>query len=357
MRCWREAVLIFLLFIFAVTNCKYTNVGGPEREDQDIDQSNAMEAAKREHMDHSTPPTPLLNTFNQPKRVEFDYSTNIDTQPELNTTRERIHFAEGSPEDLDNSQWYIVTQSGYEFDGSPKVPEALFAKTGLGRDGPKGGLGFPVSDREAFKNGSKRARIYNPAQHLPYVVMGRIELGCTGTFIGPRHILTAGHCVFNHTSQEWYQNLNFNRAKDCDPDTGMFYRWKYAITVKGWKENGYHSYDYGMIIVDSYSPYMDIGWSGITLDWIININGYPGNKLGRCQWHSDCKVLYVFDEQLGYHCSTNKGTSGSAVYSYWSSTNTRIIYCIHAYGGSSYNSCTRITESRYNQLKEWIRDY
>jgi V8-like Glu-specific endopeptidase len=134
-----------------------------------------------------------------------------------------------------------------------------------------------------------------------------------------------------------------------------------AITVKGWKNKGWASYDYAMIVVDRPSPYyMSYGWRKPIPKWTINIAGYPGDLSGRCMWRTHCKIKYRFSKQLGYRCDTFDGMSGSAVYAYWPTTNKRIIYCIHAYGkttSKNYNKCTRITKSRFKQFKSWIQNY
>jgi V8-like Glu-specific endopeptidase len=51
--------------------------------------------------------------------------------------------------------------------------------------------------------------------------------------------------------------------------------------------------------------------------------------------------------------------SGSAVYVYQSSDQSRTIYGIHAYGVDStgLNGATRITESVFNNLKTWKATY
>jgi glutamyl endopeptidase len=208
-----------------------------------------------------------------------------------------------------------------------------------------------------------RTRI-NPTTGYPFRTIGKIELGCTGTLIGPRHVLTAGHCVYNTGNNQWYSALNFTPALNgsVKPYGGPI-KWSRAISVKGWTRDHNRNYDYAMIIlskpIGNTVGWMGYGWKNPMPLYNVNINGYPGDKPDGTMWHSFCGLnpIQVFHPQrLFYDCDTFGGNSGSAIYVYFSSTNQRIVYGIHTNGNdvfSSLNSGTRINEEVFNKLKGW----
>jgi V8-like Glu-specific endopeptidase len=128
-------------------------------------------------------------------------------------------------------------------------------------------------------------------------------------------------------------------------------------SVTGWTNSGDQNYDYGAIIIPTELG-ATTGWFGfgawsdgdLTASW-ANISGYPGDKPTGTQWYHSRKVVSVGPRKVYYDIDTAGGQSGSAVYRIISGS--RYGMAIHAYGGSTTNSGTRITSPVFNNLVNW----
>jgi glutamyl endopeptidase len=184
----------------------------------------------------------------------------------------------------------------------------------------------------------------------------------TGWFIGPHTLMTAGHVVYIKNSgvpgrDGWVKSIivmpgrNGNKLPYGSITSNSF------RSVTGWTKDGNENFDYGGIIL-SKDLGKTTGWFGFGIysdaDLLAttgNIAGYPGDKPAGSMWFDSHKIASVNSRKVYYDIDTYGGQSGSAVYRIINGN--RIGIAIHAYGGATTNSGTRIIKDVYNNMVAW----
>ncbi len=128
-------------------------------------------------------------------------------------------------------------------------------------------------------------------------------------------------------------------------------------SVTGWTTSGDQNFDYGAIILPT-NLGNTTGWLGFgvypdaeLLASVGNISGYPGDKPAGTQWYDARKIASVNVRKVYYDIDTFGGQSGSAVYRIISGG--RFAIAIHAYGGATTNSGTRIVKPVFDNMVAW----
>jgi len=224
--------------------------------------------------------------------------------------------------------------------------------------------------RESVIGTDERVRITNTSQY-PWRVIASLLITAadntqyigTGWFISPRTLITAGHCVFikhSGSAQEgWVKKIQVMPGRNGKelPFGGISATefW----TVRGWGEQGLENYDYGAIILPSAFP-EDLGHYGYgvfedetLLAAMANVAGYPGDKPSGTVWYDNRQVGSVNPDKVFYAADTAGGQSGAPVYIVHEGQRTGI--AIHAYGGNTSNSGTRISSQVFTNFEAWKR--
>jgi len=169
---------------------------------------------------------------------------------------------------------------------------------------------------------------------------------CTGFFIAPDVLGTAGHCVYDSDEGGWATSIEVIPARNGDGvgsepfgrQTSTDY-W----SVNGWVNSGLPEYDYGAVILpdDTLATAVGLGsnWfhikafsdAEISAFTFANISGYPGDKPTGTQWYDAQEITTVTSTAVSYETDTAGGQSGSAVYGL-STAPRRYAYAVHAYG-------------------------
>lgn len=188
---------------------------------------------------------------------------------------------------------------------------------------------------------------------------GKNYLG-TGFFIGPRTILTAGHCVYIHGQGGWAKQIVVTPGRnDTNEPFGKFTSTTFR-SVQGWVTGKQRNYDYGVIQLSKtnvVSPSIGaFGFGNYSDQFILgkrlNTAGYPGDKPSGTIWFNGRKAKSVTTRTITYDIDTAGGQSGSPVW-FLGPDGQRIVVGIHTNGATSGNSATRIVKQVFDNLKKW----
>jgi len=195
----------------------------------------------------------------------------------------------------------------------------------------------------------------------------------TGWFIGPKTVLTAGHCVFsNYFFGGWASRIEVIPGLNGNGPNGRPYNSVISNRFSSldlWTEKEDPDFDIGCIHLDQ-DKGNEVGWFALgalppeeLVSYLVNISGYPADRgAGAEQYHHRNRVLRVSERRLFYDVDTYGGQSGAPVWIYESEGAPPLAVGIHAYGiggtpehyGITANSAPRIIPEVLDRLRGWV---
>lgn len=200
----------------------------------------------------------------------------------------------------------------------------------------------------------------------------------TGWFVGPRTLLTAGHCVCapEFGKRLWATTIKVipgrygDGTQVCTPVTATtFYAHKKWVDAQHEDASvAYDPGDYDIGCIQLAEPLGDqVGCFSFAAlaaedlkERMVNVSGYPADRDGgKNQYFHSNLITSVTPRRVFYEIDTFGGQSGSPVWIQEQDFEPPVAIGIHAYGvsqGVKQNSAPRIDGSIYGLIEHWINE-
>ena len=211
----------------------------------------------------------------------------------------------------------------------------------------------------------------------PYAVICALEITApwgvfigTGWFIGPRTLITAGHCVYHRTQMGgWAQSIKITPGANGNQAPFPSFTATRFSTTETWLNDLDPDYDMAAIHLEADSLPPGLAPFRVAalpddqlLSQSVNVSGYPADKGGLEQWWARNRIRAVRPLRIFYDVDTMGGQSGAPAFILPAANAAPMVVGIHAYGTGGtpsdlpmeVNSAPRITNPVLEVLHRWV---
>lgn len=175
---------------------------------------------------------------------------------------------------------------------------------------------------------------------------GRWRKVGTGTLVGPKTVLTAGHCIYNHRLKRAAAEMRVSPGRDgksapfgTKTASRCYVPLRY---IQSPRHADRMNFDYGVITLarpfHGINPFMalkdfsDAEMAAIKRERLVTIAGYPGDKAEGTQWRHTERMTKIFPAAVRYTVDTCPGQSGSPIWFFCPRVRRRFIIGVHTSG-------------------------